>query len=104
MSMSTNQVPSIGIREFPISAGDPPQHKQQAAVIISCILLERERQRTSTLNATAIGFSIGGCWFSGCTCIVFRQYDRVTLNVTKIQLQWIRKGEVGLYREVITVG
>jgi len=60
------------------------------------MLLERERRRTSSPNASSVGPSVVGSWFSSCTCMYSsQQYDHVTPEVPKLQLLWVQKGRSG---------
>jgi len=89
--MPTARIP--GIRKPPISAGDPPR---QFYGDISYMLLERERRRTSSPNASSVESSVVDSWLSSCTCMyISQQYDPVTPRVPKLQLWWVQKGRSG---------
>ena len=65
-------------------------------VITSYILLERERRRTSSPNASSVGPSVVDSLFSSCTRMhSSQQYDHVTPKVPKLQLLRVRKGRSG---------
>lgn len=65
-------------------------------VITSYILLERERRRTSSPNASSVGPSVVDSLFSSCTRMhSSQQYDHVTPKVPKLQLLRVQKGRSG---------